>query len=108
MFTGQARIETGRASRYLAQLCEHVNQMARHDRYRTHNHGASPTVERVGGSESAVITLYRGRCTLLATSDSLTLRVEAADRESQRRIQDMLTRRLQTIGRRDDLEVAWT
>jgi hypothetical protein len=110
MLTGHARIKTERASRYLVQLCEHLNQMPRHDTHRTHTHdGAPPTVGHVEQSDSAaVITLDCGRCTLEATAHSLTLRVEAADVENGRRIQDMLTRRLQTIGRRDHLEVRWS
>lgn len=110
MLTGHARIETGRASRYLVQLCEHLNQMPRHDTHRNHTHnGARPTVRHVEQFDStAVITLDCGRCTLEATADSLTLCVEAADLENRRRIQDMLTRRLQTIGRRDHLDVRWS
>jgi hypothetical protein len=110
MLTGHARIETGRASRYLVQLCEHLNQMPRHDTRRTHTHdGAPPTVRHVEQSESAaVITLDCGQCTLQATDDSLTVSVEAADLENRQRIQDMLTRRLQTIGRRDHLNVRWS
>jgi hypothetical protein len=110
MLTGHARIETGRASRYLVQLCDHLNQMPRHGTRRTHSHnGAPPTVRHVEQSDgTAVITLDFGRCTLQATADSLTLCVEAADDENQRRIQDMLTRRLQTIGRRDHLDVRWS
>src|SRR5215471_10985918 len=109
MLTGHARIETGRASRYLVQLCDHLNQMPRHER-RTHTHnGAPPTVRHVERADStAVITLDGGRCTLHATADSLTLCVEAADLENRQRIQDMLTRRLQTIGRRDHLDVRWS
>jgi hypothetical protein len=110
MLTTQARVETGRASRYLAQLCEHVNQMPGHDAHRTHtDDGAPPSVARVERSEDpAVITFDCGRCTLLVTADSLTLRVEAADVETRRRIQDMLPRRVQTIGRRDCLGVTWS
>jgi hypothetical protein len=109
MLTGQARIETGRASRYLVQLCEHLNQMPGHDMHQAHtDDGAPPSVERVERSDdTAVITFDCGRCTLLVTAESLTLRVEAADVENRRRIQDMLTRRVQTIGRRDHLEVTW-
>jgi hypothetical protein len=110
MSTGHARIETGRASRYLVQLCEHLNQMPRHDTHRTHPHqGAPPTVGHIEQSDStAVITLDCGRCTLQATADSLTLCVDAADLENRQRIQDMLTRRLQIIGRRDHLDVTWS
>jgi len=99
MLTAQGRIETGRASRYLVQLCEHLNQMARHDTHRSHTHnGAPPSVEDVEQSDTdAVITFDCGRCTLRATADSLILRVEAAEAENGQRIQNMLTQRLQTV-----------
>lgn len=66
-------------------------------------------MERVERSEDkAVISFDCGRCTLHATADSLTLHVEAADLDNRRRIQDVLTRRVQTIGRRDRLGVTWS
>lgn len=37
----------------------------------------------------------------------LAVRVEAADEESVRRIQDLLTSRLQKFGRREHLTVNW-
>jgi hypothetical protein len=37
----------------------------------------------------------------------LTVRAEAADQESLRRIQDLLTSRLQKFGRREHLTVNW-
>lgn len=104
--TAHARVETGRASRYLAQLCEHLNQMTQHHMH-VHD-GTPPAVERVEWSDSdGVIDFDCGRCTLLATGDALTLSVDATDQQSQRRIQDVLTLRVQTIGRRDDLNVTW-
>jgi hypothetical protein len=42
-----------------------------------------------------------------ATPDALTLRAEAADEANLRRVQELLTRRLETIGRRDHLTVNW-
>lgn len=53
------------------------------------------------------INLGVGTCTLIATDDTLTLRVEAADEAKLRRMQDMLAKRVETIGRRDGLKVAW-
>jgi hypothetical protein len=37
----------------------------------------------------------------------LAVRAEAADQESLRRIQDLLTSRLQKFGRREQLTVKW-
>ena len=42
-----------------------------------------------------------------ATPGTLTLRAEAADEASLRKIQDMLTTRLEKFGRREHLTVAW-
>lgn len=108
--TAYARIETGRANRYLVQLCEHLDQMTRRDMHASHGHGgAPPAVQRVEwAADDAVITFDCGRCTMQATADTLRLRVDAADLGDRQRIQDMLSRRLQTIGRRDQLAVTWT
>jgi len=38
MLTAEARIETDRPSRYLAQLCRHAGQMSRPMRHRPHSH----------------------------------------------------------------------
>jgi hypothetical protein len=42
-----------------------------------------------------------------ALPGTLRLRAEAADEESLRRIQDLITARLEKIGRRDQLTVRW-
>jgi hypothetical protein len=42
-----------------------------------------------------------------AAPGCLTLRAEAADEESLRRIQEFVTARLEKIGRRDHLTVNW-
>jgi hypothetical protein len=48
-----------------------------------------------------------GRCILRATDHVLALRLEAADEETLRRIQDLITQRLEGFGRRDHLAVTW-
>ncbi|NUP46850.1 MAG: DUF2218 domain-containing protein [Catenulispora sp.] len=55
-----------------------------------------------------VIEFGPGRCTLHATADTLTLSVEADDPQQMRRVQDGITRRLERIGRRDQLTVVWS
>jgi hypothetical protein len=58
------------------------------------------------GSEGTV-SLDWGRWTMRASPGLLTLRAEAADEDSLRRIQDLLTARLQRFGRRERLTVNW-
>ena len=121
MLNAEARVATDRASRYLVQLCRHAGHMRRRhaDRMQTghteghgprahHGDGAAPTVERTEWSDThGVIKLAWGQCTLQATSAALTLRVEAADIEHLRRIQDGVARRLETFGWRERLKVEW-
>lgn len=54
-----------------------------------------------------IVTLNCGQWTLDATSDTLTLRAEASEYEDLQRIQDLLAARVEKIGRRDGLTVAW-
>jgi hypothetical protein len=58
------------------------------------------------GTEGTV-SLNWGQWTLRASSGLLAVRVEAADEESLRRIQDLLTARLEKFGRREHLTVSW-
>jgi hypothetical protein len=111
MLTAEAHIETERASRYLVQLCRHAGQMNRYLRHRPRTHeggGAPPKVQHVEWSDTrGVIRLDLGQLTIRATADTLTVRAEAADEDKLRRIQDLLTARLEQIGRRDGLTVNW-
>jgi hypothetical protein len=114
MPTAEARVVTDRPGRYLAQLCRHASQMAQHAGYGQSHDGdkrghAPPEVRRVEWSDTdGIIEFGVGRCTIQATgSDTLTLRVEASDEESLRRLRQLLTKRIETIGRRDHLSVAW-
>jgi hypothetical protein len=109
MLTGEARVTTERANRYLVQLCEHLDQIGQHHGGRSRMHSGAPgAIPRVEWSGShGVITFDNGQCTLDATADALTLSARAADADGLRRIQDELSRRLETIGRRDGLTVSW-
>jgi len=117
MPAAEARIETGRASRYLNQFCQHVQSIysargplshARLTRMAGHAHGRPaqpPRVEWTGteGTVSfgdAVITLQAG-------PGALTLRAEAASEEALLRAQELVTGRLARFGRRDRLSVTW-
>jgi hypothetical protein len=111
MLTAEARIDTDRPGRYLAQLCRHAGQMGGHMRHRprTHDGGdAPPEVQHVECSDTyGIISLNWGTWTMQASPDTLTVRAEAADEENLRRIQDLVTARLGKFGRRDHLTVIW-
>ena len=53
------------------------------------------------------VSLDWGRWTMQAFPGRLTVRAEAADQQSLRRIQDLLTSRLLKFGRREHLTVNW-
>jgi hypothetical protein len=54
-----------------------------------------------------IVHFAEGECTLQATADTLTIRVETADEDTLRRLQDGIAGRLERIGRRDGLAVTW-
>jgi hypothetical protein len=109
MLSAEAHVSTERASRYLVQLCEHLDHIAGQHRHQALMHaGAPPQARTVEWSDThGVITFDGGHCTLDATPDTLTLHVDAVDADSLHRIQVGLAHRLETIGRRDQLTVAW-
>jgi len=113
MLTAEADIRTEHAARYLARLCGHAGQMGigcgLGHRRPSHAPGdVAPEVRRVecSGTEGTV-SLNWGQWTMRARPGLLAVRAEAADQESLRRIQDLLTTRLQTFGRREHLTVDW-
>lgn len=104
MPTAEAQVTTDRASRYLVQLCRHLGRMSR----MRHGGESPPAVEHVDRSDTTgTIRFTHGTCTLHATDDVLTLRIEADDEDSLRQLQQGIARRLGTIGRRDELTVHW-
>ena len=114
MLTAETDIRTEHAARYLARLCGHAGKMgtAGHrlgHRRPSHAPGdAPPEVRRVecSGTEGTV-SLDWGQWTMQALPGRLAVRAEAADQESLRRIQGLLTARLQKFGRREHLTVTW-
>jgi len=114
MLTAEADIRTEHAATYLARLCGHASKMGTAGRrvgHRRSSHtrgDAPPEVRRVecSGTEGTV-SLDWGRWTMRAFPGRLAVRAEAADQESLRRIQDLLTSRLQKFGRREHLTVDW-
>lgn len=112
MPTSQAHVPTDRAGRYLAQLCSHGGQLGRiasHRRRSAGAGGAPPAVRHAEASDTdRVIDFGSGRCTLHATDEALILTAEADDQQNLDQIQEGLARRLERIGRRDQLTVTWS
>lgn len=115
MLTAEARIETERPGRYLIQLGKHAAAMggSRGHQLRLHAGGGAPAAREVqvhaewSGTEGCIRFDPWGRCTITADAGTLLLRVEAADEESLRRMQDILGRDLGRFGRREHLTVSW-
>ena len=104
MLTSEATVDTDRAGRYLEQLCRHAAAMGTGG----HRHGG-PAVAAERSADRGVLTLEPwGRCVLHAGAAALTLRVEAADADGLRAIQDIVTRDLERFGRRDGVAVRWS
>jgi hypothetical protein len=111
MLTAEALVETQHPARYLAQLGRHAGKMGEHRLHRPQAHGGGGTLPQVAGAEwsetAGTVSLSWGRWTMQAVPGALRLRAEAADEESLRRIQELITVRLEKIGRRDQLTVRW-
>lgn len=111
MLTAEAHVQTEHPARYLIQLCQHVSKMGGHLRHQPRSHdgdGGPPEIRRAEWSETdGIVTLNWGELTMHATPGALTLRAEAGSEEDLRRIQDLVTARLEKIGRRDRLRVNW-
>ena len=100
MPTAQTRVTTDRASRYLVQLCEHLNQLK--DRRQQHGgndteHG--PGAQRVEWTDvHAMIEFAFGCCELRADDDGLVILLTADDLKALNRMQEMFTSRIEMIG----------
>ena len=114
MLTAEADIQTEHAATYLARICGHAGKMGTaghrlgHRRPSHARGGGPPDVRHVecSGTEGTV-SLNCGQWTMRALPGLLAVRVEAADEQSLRRIEDLLTTRLQKFGRREHLTVTW-
>lgn len=118
MPTAHATVATTRSSRYLVQLCRHVDQVIRPvDPLGGHRHPSrahDPAHTRPGpearvtwSDTTGVLDLGWGRCALQATDDALVLHAEADSGSDLHRLQTQLADRLHRIGRRDHLTVEW-
>jgi len=113
VLTAEAHIETDRPGRYLAQICKHAAAMGEGDHRARMHHGRGSEAHELdvraewSDTRGAVTFTPGGTCSLTADGTTLTLRIEAEDAESLRRIQDTLARDLDRFGRRDALTVSW-
>jgi len=114
MLTTEADIQTEHAARYLERVCGHAGKMGTAGHrlgHRPASHGRGdgpPEVRHVESSEKeGTVSLNWGQWTMRALPGLLAVRAEAADEDSLRRIQDLLTARLQKFGRRERLTVNW-
>jgi hypothetical protein len=110
MPAAEADIPTDQAASYLARLCGHAAKMGDAGHHpRTHDRDGGPPVIRGverSGTE-ATVSLDRGQWTMRALAGRLLLRAEAASDDDLRRIQDLLTARLERFGRREHLTLTW-
>ena len=113
MPAAQATISTSRAAAYLTRLCGHAAKMSTmtmrlHHRPRAHSGGAPPQVLHVRhDGDEATVTLDCGQWTMHAAPGQLSIRAQAPEQDSLQRIQDLLTTRLLTLARREQLTVTW-
>jgi hypothetical protein len=92
-------------------MSTHAAQPGRYLRHRSRGlrgGDAPPEVRHAEWSDTeGTVTLNWGRWTLQAAGRTLTVRAEAADEQNLQRIQDLLTARLTSFGRREHLTVNW-
>lgn len=111
MPAAESRVQTREASRYLVRLCQHAGKMRSRLGHQPRRHsggGAPPQIRTAEWSDTGgILVLSLGRCTLRAVGGMLTIRAEASSAEDLARIQELITRRLESFGRRERLTVTW-
>ena len=108
MLTAEAHIQTGQPSRYLIQLCRHATSINHTMLRHAGRPPVRPDIQQVEWSDThGTLDLGGGRCTMQADPGALTVRVQAADEESLRRVQGLITRNLERFGRREHLKLNW-
>lgn len=113
MPAAETSIPTDRAAVYLTRLCGHAAKMSAaagrlHHRPRGRAGGGPPQFKQVqqAGDEATVI-LDCGQWTMHAGPGQLSIRAQAPEQDSLQRIQDLLTARLLTLARREQLTFTW-
>jgi hypothetical protein len=111
MPTAEAVISTEHPDQYLIRLGKHAAAMSQHPGHRPRAQGdgqAPPVIRHAEWSATeGTVQLDWGKWTMHASAGTLRLRAHAADEASLRRIQDMLTTRLEKFGSRERLTVTW-
>jgi len=124
MVIAEARVETDRPARYLAQLCQHLGNKGRHlgtgkgrqlghrrgDGGQRGDHPRPVQAEQVHvewSETDGMVTFPGGQCAMRAGGDALMLRAEAADAGTLEFIEDLITSHLGRFSRREPLTVAW-
>ncbi len=87
-----SRVATAHAQRYLTQLCKHWG----------HKFAVSYDDKR------GAIELPAGGCTLEASADALTVRVEATEAEGLSRLEAVVEEHIKRFAFREELTFAWT
>jgi hypothetical protein len=88
----EARVATGRAERYLGQLCKHF-------------------AHRVPASHAETqgrVEFPAGICEMEARGDVLILRASAADAPSLSQVEEVVARHLERFAFRDQPEITWS
>jgi hypothetical protein len=91
MLTSRAQVATDRSDRYAKQLADHLGR--RND----------PVAEPDG----VRLVFSRGSCLLTPGPDQLLLTATAPDEDALSTVEEVVSRHLERIGRRDELMVAW-
>jgi hypothetical protein len=122
MLTAEARVETARPGRYLAQLGQHLSNKGRHlgnDKGRHLRHrppgdsgdharpGLAEQVQLEWSDTTGMVRFPGGQCTMQAGPDALLLRAEAEDEQTLELIENLITSHLDRFSRRDPLTVTW-
>ncbi|GGK64591.1 hypothetical protein Sme01_25360 [Sphaerisporangium melleum] len=88
-----AHVTTDRPGRYIKQLISHMGHK---------------TTTEISGDGRGVITLSRGRCVLAPTGRAIEMFATAADEESLKQVQDVVTRHLLRFATQEELDVDWS
>jgi hypothetical protein len=112
--TAEATLPTPNARRYVTQLGKHATAMAGGPGHQMRRHDGNPlasgevTLHVEQSADRTTLTFDPwGRCTVHAELDRIALRIDAADEQNLRRIQQIITRDIERFGRREHLSVAW-
>ncbi|HEX6523298.1 MAG TPA: DUF2218 domain-containing protein [Streptosporangiaceae bacterium] len=111
MVTAEAVIQTADPDRYLARLRDHTAKIGTRSGHRPRHHspgGTPPEIQDARWSATGgTVTMNWGRWTVQAGPGTLRLRAEAATADDLRRIEEMLTTRLENFGHREHLTITW-